>query len=142
MDRDLPLQGADVWRRGPSAGGEEIHKAQDDLSYLLSRLFKRGRKVSSGTVDWYISTYGTDFDNSELPGPPNVALLRALRSLFDGIWGVLKASWGLLVYYPIRYLDLGRLWGKRPEKKKKKKKKKKKTMVMKFADVTGLAYAA
>ena len=32
-----------------------------------------------------------------VPRPPNVALLRALGSLLDGIWGVLKGSWGVLV---------------------------------------------
>ena len=30
--------------------------------------------------------------------PPNVPLLRALRSLLDGIWGSLKGSCGVLVY--------------------------------------------
>ena len=29
--------------------------------------------------------------------PPMVPLLRAFWSLFDGIWRVLKGSWGLLV---------------------------------------------
>ena len=38
-----------------------------------------------------------------LPTPPNVPLLRALRSLLDGIWGVLEGSWGVLVN--IGYLD-------------------------------------
>ena len=33
-----------------------------------------------------------------VPRPPNVPLLRALWSLLDGIWGVLKGSRGLLVY--------------------------------------------
>ena len=28
---------------------------------------------------------------------PNVLLLGALWSLFDGIWGVVKGSWGVLV---------------------------------------------
>ena len=28
------------------------------------------------------------------PRPPNVPLLKALWSLLDGIWGVLKRSWG------------------------------------------------
>ena len=30
------------------------------------------------------------------PKPPNVPLLRAVRSLLDSIWGVLKGSWGVL----------------------------------------------
>ena len=28
--------------------------------------------------------------------PPSVPLSRALLSLLDGIWGVLKSSWGML----------------------------------------------
>ena len=31
--------------------------------------FKGGFKVSSGTVKWYRSRYGTDFDNSEIASP-------------------------------------------------------------------------
>ena len=30
-------------------------------------LFKGGFNVSSGTLSWYRSSYGTDFDNSETP---------------------------------------------------------------------------
>ena len=33
-----------------------------------------------------------------LPRPPNVRLSRALGSLLVGIWGILKGSWGVLVY--------------------------------------------
>ena len=33
----------------------------------------------------------------DLPRPPNVALLRALSYLLDGIWGLLKGNWGVLV---------------------------------------------
>ena len=29
--------------------------------------------------------------------PPNVTLFRALGSLLDGTWGVVKGSWGVLV---------------------------------------------
>ena len=36
---------------------------------LLFWLFKRGFKVSSGTVEWYVSSYGTDFDDSEIARP-------------------------------------------------------------------------
>ena len=35
--------------------------------------------------------------NSGLPRPPNVPLLRVFWSLLDGIWGFLKGSWGVLV---------------------------------------------
>ena len=35
--------------------------------------------------------------NKDLPRPPNVPLLRALRSLLDCIWDLLKGSWGVLV---------------------------------------------
>ena len=31
--------------------------------------FKGGFKVSSGTVEWYISSYGADFDSSETASP-------------------------------------------------------------------------
>ena len=31
---------------------------------------------------------------------PNVPILRAFWYLFDGIWGRLKGSWGVLVYDP------------------------------------------
>ena len=33
-----------------------------------------------------------------IPRPPNVPLLRAFWSLLDGIYGVLKGSWGVLVF--------------------------------------------
>ena len=36
---------------------------------LLFWLFKGCFKVSSGTVQWYGSSHGTDFDNSEIAGP-------------------------------------------------------------------------
>ena len=32
-------------------------------------LFQGGFKVSSGTVEWYMSSYGADFDNSEIASP-------------------------------------------------------------------------
>ena len=35
--------------------------------------------------------------HGHMPRPPNVALLRALWSPIDGIWGVLKVSWEVLV---------------------------------------------
>ena len=34
----------------------------------LFRLFKECFKVRSGTASWYRSSYGTDFDNSEIVG--------------------------------------------------------------------------
>ena len=34
---------------------------------------------------------------SKVPRPPNVPPLRALQSLSDGICGLLKGSWGVLV---------------------------------------------
>ena len=40
------------------------------------------------------------------PAPPNVPLLRALWSPLDGILGVLKGSWGVLVYIYIRIQQL------------------------------------
>ena len=36
---------------------------------VLCWLFKGGFKVSSGTLGWYRSSYGTDFDDSEIAGP-------------------------------------------------------------------------
>ena len=36
---------------------------------LLFWLFKGGFKVSSGPVDWYISSSDTDFDSSEIASP-------------------------------------------------------------------------
>ena len=45
---------------------------------LLFWLFKGGFKVSSGTVDWYRNSYGTDFDYSEIASP-GIAVLPNLR---------------------------------------------------------------
>ena len=44
------------------------------LSWALGQgqlfwLFEAGFKVSSGTVKWYRSSYGTDFENSEIASP-------------------------------------------------------------------------
>ena len=39
------------------------------LQGLLLWLFKGVSKVSSGTVQWYRSSYGTDFDNAEVASP-------------------------------------------------------------------------
>ena len=36
---------------------------------LLFWLFKGGFKVSLGTVEWYISSYDTEFDKSEIARP-------------------------------------------------------------------------
>ena len=36
---------------------------------LLFWLFLRGLKVSLGTVEWYRSSYGTDFDTPEIASP-------------------------------------------------------------------------
>ena len=35
-----------------------------------------------------------------VPTPANIPLLRALRSLLDGSWGVLRGSWGVLAVVP------------------------------------------
>ena len=41
-----------------------------DVDIEVYWLFKRGFKVSSGTVgQWYRSSYGTNFDNSETASP-------------------------------------------------------------------------
>ena len=40
-----------------------------------------------------------------MPRPPNLPLFRALGSLYDGILGVVKGSWGVLV--SIRNYGLG-----------------------------------
>ena len=45
--------------------GDESSILQDLLFWLL----KAGFKLSSGTVLWYGSTCGTDFDNSETANP-------------------------------------------------------------------------
>ena len=43
-----------------------------------------------------------------LPRPPNVPLLRGLRSLLVGIWGILKGSWG--VPLPLLALEVDLWW--------------------------------
>ena len=42
---------------------------------------KGGSKVNSGNVSWYIGSYSTDFDNSEVGMRPFLALLIYMRVL-------------------------------------------------------------
>ena len=49
-----------------------------------------GRRITVGSRSF-------SFEQVAVPRPPNVPLLRALRSLLDGTWGILKGSWGVLV---------------------------------------------
>ena len=39
-----------------------------------------GFKVSLGTVYWYGSSYGTDFDNSEIAGPLVTGLISQIQA--------------------------------------------------------------
>ena len=41
---------------------------------LLFRLFKGGFRVSSGTSAWHMSSYESDFDNSEIASPVTPSL--------------------------------------------------------------------
>ena len=56
-------------------------------------------QVQSGSHEEGIHKFVSLVVNSllPLPRPPNVALLRALRSLLDDIWALLKGSWGVRV---------------------------------------------
>ena len=56
---------------GPSWGVQSDHKAAEFLWLLdlLVWLFQEGFKVSSGTAEWDISSYGTDCDHSEIASP-------------------------------------------------------------------------
>ena len=47
---------------------------------LLFGLFKGSFKVSSGAGYWYISSYGTDFDDSEIAIPVSAALSASIVS--------------------------------------------------------------
>ena len=61
------------------------------LQGLPFSLFNGGFKVSSGTVEWYISSYGTDFDNSGIAS----SVLRNLVNITE-IWIVndmVSGSW-------------------------------------------------
>ena len=53
------------WR---SQGRRGRLKAGQILQGLVFWMFGRGIKVSLGTVSWYRSSYGTDFDLSEIAG--------------------------------------------------------------------------
>ena len=48
---------------------ENLASSEALVQGLLLWLFEKGFKVSSGTVEWYIGSYGTDFDNSEIASP-------------------------------------------------------------------------
>ena len=48
-------------------------------------LFKGGFKVSSGTVEWYTSSYGTDFDSSEIASPLKEVVCKRLHVVKQNI---------------------------------------------------------
>ena len=50
---------------------------------LLFWLFNGEFKVSSGTVEWYRSSCGTDFDHSEMASPVKIELRRTLFPLLS-----------------------------------------------------------
>ena len=66
---------------------------------LLFWLLKGGFRVSSGTVKWYISSYATDFDNSEMASPVKGSCKplepREYKGLLSrSIWGSFKRGLG------------------------------------------------
>ena len=74
QDREPGLKSACLgWRRGGIAEACRL------LQGLLFWLLKGGLKVSLGTVSWYRSSYGTDFDNSEIACPVLVSVDRVVH---------------------------------------------------------------
>ena len=58
----------------------------------------------------YDGPLGGPSGSGYLPSPPNVAPLRALWYLSDGIWGLLKASWRMLIR-AFLWAPVGFWWG-------------------------------
>ena len=53
----------------------------------MQMLFQGGFKVSSGTVQWYRSSSGTDFDNFQIASPAHSRSLRASTTAKTNLHG-------------------------------------------------------
>ena len=77
--------GSSVEVRVTSDESQKTTRLKQDLLFWL---FKGGFKVSSGTVEWYRKSYGTDF-NSEIARPvKGQFLVRACAEKRNLVWGI------------------------------------------------------
>ena len=84
------MQCAITWLYGVHTTGTLLRQCGDQRKDSCSLCWTPGRRSFHSGI---LCPYN--------PRPPNVPLLRALRSLLVGIWGILKGGWGVLDHMEI-----------------------------------------